>query len=56
MIADHEGLQESEVPGIYVKFFTDQEVFANEPHEFPCGTGTLKLPNRSRPSSTVTSC
>ena len=48
MIADYEDLQESEASETYVKRFQNQEVFVKGEHEFPCATGTLRLPNRPR--------
>ena len=53
MIADREDLQELEAAEIYVKRFTNQEVFVKERYEFPYATGTLRRLGRPRPSSTA---
>ena len=53
MIADYEDLQKSEASEMNVKDFKNQEVFVKEDYEFQCAKGTLKLPDRPRPSSTA---
>ena len=51
MIADFENVQESEASEIYARRFQSQEVPEKTEYEFPCANGTLRLPNRPRPSS-----
>ena len=55
MIADYVKICKSqkEASGIYVKRFKNQDIFVKEDYEFPCANGTLRVPSRPRPSSTV---
>ena len=46
MIADYQGLRESEG----LRHQRSQEVFVEGEYEFPCANGSLRLPNRPRPS------
>ena len=53
MIADYEDLQGSGASEIYVKRFKSQEVVAAGENELSCASGTLRPPDRPRPSSRV---
>ena len=53
MMADYEDLHQSEASDSTSKDSKKQEIFETKGYEFTCANGTLRLPNRPRPSSTV---